>query len=55
MKNGKERELKREIKISQGKLKMLTRGSPEHKAELESFWRMQRELGQIELAKLGTR
>jgi len=55
MKNEKERELKREIKVSQGKLKMLTRGSLEHKVELGKLWRMQRELGQLELAKLGTR
>jgi uncharacterized protein YlxW (UPF0749 family) len=55
MKNEKERELKREIKVSQEKLKRLTRGSLEHKAELENFWRMQSELGQLELAKLEAR
>ena len=53
MKNEKQRELKREIKVSQEKLKRLTRGSLEHKAELENFCRMQRELGQLELTKLG--
>jgi hypothetical protein len=55
MKNGKERELKREIKVSQGKLRMLSRGSLEHKVELGKLWSLQGELGKIELAKLGTR
>jgi hypothetical protein len=53
MKNEKQRELKREIKVSQEKLKRLTRGSLERAAEFEKFCRMQGELGQIELAKLG--